>query len=306
MTRPNDAWYGAGCSIAGGGSAGVAVDHERKIERLVSAPVAASNDREPELVASEDGTPIAVWRSGEGKPLVLVHGTAADHTRWAPVLPALEARFCVLNVDRRGRGRSGDAATYALEREFEDIAAVVEWAGDERAPTRALVRRRLLARSRPSDRSDREARALRTAARLRGIAPGGRPAAGRVARGGREDELVVCFMREVVGLPPDRRRVPSVTPDMGGAGRGGRHDPAGGTREPRVPVRAGSLPTELRVPTLFLEGGDSADPFKEAAAAVGKALPDCQVVTLPGQRHAAMDTAPELFTAEVLAFLDST
>ena len=53
----------------------------------------------------------------------------------------------------------------------------------------------------------------------------------------------------------------------------------------------------LDVPTLFLQGGDSPDPFKVAGEAVGEALPDCRVVVMPGQRHAAMDTATELFTA---------
>src|SRR5688572_26807167 len=77
-----------------------------------------------EQVISPDGTAIAVWRSGAGPPLVLVHGTTADHSRWAPVVPALEERFTVLAIDRRGRGRSGDADHYALERESEDVAAV--------------------------------------------------------------------------------------------------------------------------------------------------------------------------------------
>jgi pimeloyl-ACP methyl ester carboxylesterase len=36
---------------------------------------------------SRDGTEIAYWTSGKGPPLVLVHGTTADHTRWDPVLP---------------------------------------------------------------------------------------------------------------------------------------------------------------------------------------------------------------------------
>jgi pimeloyl-ACP methyl ester carboxylesterase len=81
-------------------------------------------------VVSEDGTPIAVWRTGEGPPLVLIHGAAADHNRWAPVLPALEERFTVFAVDRRGRGRSGDATEYALEREYEDVVAIVESAGE--------------------------------------------------------------------------------------------------------------------------------------------------------------------------------
>ena len=60
-------------------------------------------------VVSRDETSIAVWRSGGGPPLVLIHGAAADHSRWAPVLPALEKDFTVLAIDRRGRGQSGDA-----------------------------------------------------------------------------------------------------------------------------------------------------------------------------------------------------
>ena len=84
----------------------------------------------PASVVSRDGTSIAGWRSGEGPPLVLIHGAAADHSRWAPVLPALEQRFTVFAVDRRGRGRSGDANDYALEREFEDVVAVVESTGE--------------------------------------------------------------------------------------------------------------------------------------------------------------------------------
>src|SRR3712207_6694772 len=83
-----------------------------------------------ESATSKDGTPIAYWRSGEGPPLVLVHGTAADHGRWRPVLPAFEERFAVCAVDRRGRGGSGDSEDYAIEREFEDVAAVVDSLGE--------------------------------------------------------------------------------------------------------------------------------------------------------------------------------
>jgi pimeloyl-ACP methyl ester carboxylesterase len=85
---------------------------------------------DPTEVVSQDGTPIAVWQSGEGPPLVLIHGAAADHNRWAPVLPAFEERFTVFAIDRRGRGRSGDASGYALEREYDDVVAVVESAGE--------------------------------------------------------------------------------------------------------------------------------------------------------------------------------
>jgi pimeloyl-ACP methyl ester carboxylesterase len=78
-----------------------------------------------ETITSKDGTMIAYQRSGVGPPLVLVHGTTADHTRWTPILPGLEQHFSVYALDRRGRGGSGDAEQYAIEREFEDIVAVV-------------------------------------------------------------------------------------------------------------------------------------------------------------------------------------
>src|SRR5262249_52120779 len=69
-------------------------------------------------------TPIGFDRSGSGPSLVLVHGGGADRTRFAPVLPAFEAVRTVLNVDRRGRGLSGDSDGHALEREVDDLAAV--------------------------------------------------------------------------------------------------------------------------------------------------------------------------------------
>ena len=71
-------------------------------------------------VASRDGTQIAYWTSGAGPPLVLVHGAPADHTRWRPLLPYLEPYVTVHALDRRGRGDSGDAPEYRLEREYEE------------------------------------------------------------------------------------------------------------------------------------------------------------------------------------------
>src|SRR5262245_54898114 len=81
-------------------------------------------------ITSVDNTAIAFARSGAGPPLVLVHGTTADHTRWKPLLPRLEADFTVYAVDRRGRGGSADALDYFIEREFDDIATVVDAIGE--------------------------------------------------------------------------------------------------------------------------------------------------------------------------------
>src|SRR3712207_9333377 len=96
-----------------------------------------------ETVASADGTPIAYWRSGDGPPLILVHGSFDDHNVWAPVLPAFEERFSVYAVDRRGRGGSGDGTGHSLGGEGADIAGVGESISgqEEGNPTRWEERR---------------------------------------------------------------------------------------------------------------------------------------------------------------------
>ena len=68
-------------------------------------------------IQSEDGTPIRYFRRGHGPAILLIHGTAADHSRWAPVLPALQRHFTLYAMDRRGRGGSGDAAAYRMDHE---------------------------------------------------------------------------------------------------------------------------------------------------------------------------------------------
>ena len=82
-------------------------------------------------VESPDGTVIGCHVAGAGPPMVLVHGTSADHTRWASVIPQLAARWTTYAVDRRGRGASSDAEPYAVESEFADVAAVIDAVGEE-------------------------------------------------------------------------------------------------------------------------------------------------------------------------------
>jgi pimeloyl-ACP methyl ester carboxylesterase len=80
-------------------------------------------------VRSKDGTSIAVDQSGQGPAVVLVapaFGTRADETALAA---ALAPSFTVFAYDRRGRGDSGDSAPYAVEREIDDLAAVLAAAG---------------------------------------------------------------------------------------------------------------------------------------------------------------------------------
>ncbi len=84
-------------------------------------------------VTSADGTSIAVDRHGGGPAVVLVHGafTGRGHPVMAGVAQGLAPWFTVFDYDRRGRGASGDTQPYAVEREIEDLAAVVAAAGGQ-------------------------------------------------------------------------------------------------------------------------------------------------------------------------------
>jgi pimeloyl-ACP methyl ester carboxylesterase len=83
---------------------------------------------EPTLtrVGSRDDTQIGFYSTGNGPPLLLVHGGVGDHNRWGALLPYLEPHFTVHAMDRRGRGASGDHPDWSIEREYEDVAAVVD------------------------------------------------------------------------------------------------------------------------------------------------------------------------------------
>ena len=80
-------------------------------------------------VTSSDGTTIAYDRSGEGPPLVLIGGALSDRAAAGSLAEALAPRLTAIAYDRRGRGDSGDTAPYAVEREIEDLEAIVAEAG---------------------------------------------------------------------------------------------------------------------------------------------------------------------------------
>lgn len=255
---------------------------------------------------SEDGTSIAYWRSGSGPPLVLVHGTTADHTRWAGVLPELERHFTVYAVDRRGRGGSGDGAAYTIEREFEDVAAVIEAIGEpvsllghsygaicslEAALLTDRVRRLILYE--PPIPTGAPLYAPGAPERIQALVDAGDPEAG-----------LEIFLREVVSMPASELETYRSLPAW----------PVRVALTPTIPRelvldRTYTLRPErfagFSVPTLLLVGGDSPPVFRQPVDTLAAILPDSRVAAMPGQRHVAMDTAPELFLSEVLGFLGS-
>jgi pimeloyl-ACP methyl ester carboxylesterase len=80
-------------------------------------------------VTSRDGTQIAFDRVGDGPAVVIIGSGPTDHWAAADVAAQLAAHFTVITYDRRGRGESGDTAPYSLDREYEDLAALIDAAG---------------------------------------------------------------------------------------------------------------------------------------------------------------------------------
>jgi pimeloyl-ACP methyl ester carboxylesterase len=253
---------------------------------------------------SKDGTRIACFTSGKGTPLLLVHGGTADHARWAPVLPAFEQEYTVYACDRRGRGASGLGEPYAIEREFEDIAAIIDGIG---GPVDVLAHSygALCALE-----ASRRARHLRRLILYEPPIPAGVPIylEGVVDRlqallaAGDNAGVVSTFMLEIPKVPAAQLEKMRSLPAWAG-----RVAAAPSIVRELVAHRSYELDVDafrsMHAPTLLLLGGASPPFFEAALLKVQQALPSTKLVVLPGQTHVAIDTAPALFAGEVLAFL---
>jgi pimeloyl-ACP methyl ester carboxylesterase len=81
------------------------------------------------VTLSKDGTQIAYDKTGQGPALIIVAGAFQDRMAMGAYAESLSKHFTVYNYDRRGRGESGDAQPYAVQREIEDIGALIQAAG---------------------------------------------------------------------------------------------------------------------------------------------------------------------------------
>lgn len=261
---------------------------------------------------SRDGTEIAYWTTGQGPPLVLVHGATGSHARWRPLLSYLEPHVTVVAVDRRGRGASGDASEYRLAREFEDVAAVVDAVAERFGSAVDLYGHSFggvcafgAATLTPN---------LRRLVLYEGwplVDPGGLKLSAEVEErfdallvDGDREGLVETLMRRVVMMGEEEIRAIRAQPSWPARVAAAHTVP----RELRaVAGPDGVLDAEqaakITVPTLLLTGEHSPDPAAADVDAVAAALPDARIAVLAGQQHLADVLAPEAFAAEVLAFL---
>jgi pimeloyl-ACP methyl ester carboxylesterase len=257
-----------------------------------------------DTVISKDGTIIAFDRIGEGSPVVMVSGGSTDRMANAPLADLLASDFSVFNYDRRGRGPSADTPPYAVEREVEDIAAVVGSAGGS-----AVL----------YGTSSGAALALEAAASGLPITKLAlweppyildeklRPPKDQVEQydkmlaEGRRGDAVEYFMAKVVGMPAEFVAQARAAPWWKA-----QEDLAHTLAYDAIIMGDYSLPTAraalVSAPTLVMVGGASFPFFKETVEALAKALPHGQTRTLEGQTH---DVSPEVMAAVLKEFFGS-
>ena len=258
-----------------------------------------------EHVPSKDGIPIAYERSGEGLPLVLIHGAAADHSRWRSVLPKLKKHFTVYTVDRRGRGQSGDVEPYTIEREYEDVVAVVDSIpgpvnllghsyGAICSLEASLITsnlRRLILYEPPIHTDVKE-----------NYPPDALDRVNSYLHAGEREKALFIFLQEIAGIPKNEidllRSLPNWSSRVAAAHTIPREE-----SNVRSYIFKPQRFSHMGTPTLLLLGGDSPSFYRSAIETLKKSILNSRISIMPGQRHAAMETAPELFLSRVIGFL---
>ena len=240
-----------------------------------------------DTVTSLDGTTIAFDRLGEGPPVVLVCGGSVDRMADAALAQELASDFTVFNYDRRGRGDSGDTPPYAIEREVDDIQAVID-AGGGSAHLWGSSSGAVLALIAAASGASVTKLALWEPPFI--LDENARPPADQVEQyetmisEGRRGDAAEYFMTKVVGMPPEFVADARTQPWWAGQ-EAIAHTLA---YDARI-MGDYSIPTEtagaVKVPTLVLAGGADMPFMRKSASALAHAIPDGEVRFLDGQGH---------------------
>jgi pimeloyl-ACP methyl ester carboxylesterase len=252
-----------------------------------------------ETVTSADGTTIAFDRAGAGPAIIFVVGAFNERSTCAPLAGALRSRFTVMTYDRRGRGDSGDTAPYAVDREIDDLDALIAEAGGSALvfgySSGAVLAMLAAARGSAIDRLALYEPPL--------TADGSAPAppadaAAHLAEliaAGRRGDAVAYFQTEVIGMPAElvaQIRNAPMWPALERIAHTLVYD--------TTICGDGTVPAEtaaaITVPTLVIDGTASAPALRRAARATADAIPGARQHSLEGQTHelVAEATAPVL------------
>lgn len=258
------------------------------------------------FATSSDGATIAIYERGSGPPLLLIHGALMDHHGWNALSPHLRQRLTLYTIDRRGRGASTGTSPYAIEREIEDVNAVIQAIGGPidvfahssgalltlLAAERGLPMRRLILYEPPIIlESLRPLYPIDLSARVAALAQTDPGLAVRAFL--REGPLWSEAEIERLAAEPSRwaallRMAPTAAYDAAIVGSY-RFDPDRLRR--------------IANPTLILAGAVSPPWYRGAADLLTDTLPNARLAVIPGQGHMGFYIAPDLVAAEVLPFL---
>ena len=268
-------------------------------DRRASAwrPVSKKREIIMDTIKSADGTTIAYDRSGSGEPLVLVAG-AFSYRRYpgqVKLAQLLSERFTVYNYDRRGRGDSGDTPPYTVDREIEDLAAVIGAAGGQ-AHVWGLSSGAVLALDAAAAGLPVRRLAIQEPPLV--VDPDDRPLPAdmyqrltELTDSGKRGEAVRYFMVDVMGapafVPGMLRLMPGVWKKLTAVAHTLPYDARliDGYQAGR-PLPAGQW-SAVTVPTLVMCGAEKETPdfLRHAAAAVAEALPNARLVERKGLGH---------------------
>jgi pimeloyl-ACP methyl ester carboxylesterase len=256
-----------------------------------------------ETVKSHDGTEIGFDRLGDGPPVVLVCGGSVDRMSNAPLAALLADTFTVFNYDRRGRGDSGDTQPYAVDREVEDIGAVIGAAAGA-AYLYGTSSGAALALEAAASGLDVTKLALWEPPYVPEGGP--RPPADtaktytELVESGRRGDAVEYFMSKVVGLPDEfvaQARSAPFWPQQEALAHTLAYD--------ATIMGDYSLPTEraasVKAPAMVMAGTASFPWMIETARALAGTLADGQVRMLEGQTH---DVSPDVMAPVLMEFFE--
>ncbi|MFI9462331.1 alpha/beta fold hydrolase [Streptomyces xiamenensis] len=262
-------------------------------------------------VVSADGTTIAFRRSGSGPAVILVASALADRSDGAKLAGLLARDFTVINYDRRGRGASGDGARYAVEREIEDIAALLEHCGGSASVFGSSSGAVLALRAAAAGLDIPRLALYEPPFTVDGDAFG--PPADFAARidallaEDRRGEAVKLFMTKAQGMPgllvASMRLMPGVWSGLKALAPTLPYDIAVmGDTQRGEPLNADEW-SAVASRTLVLTGGKSPAGFHRAARALTEVLPHAEHRTLDGLNHGAVVMAPKKLTPSLVPFL---
>ena len=260
------------------------------------------------VVRSTDGTPIAYERRGSGAPLILVDGALCSRA-FGPsskLAPLLAQHFTVFTYDRRGRGQSGDAGQYAPSREVDDIAALIDEAG-EAASLLGLSSGGALALEAAASglRIDRVIAYEPPYVDVNGQGGGAahEQQLKRLLASGRRGDAVKYFMKDMVGIPAAivvmMRMMPWIWRKLEAVAHTLPYDAAVMT-EFRIPEARFAT---INRPALVMNGSKTDARLRHAARTVANIVPNAQYGELPRQTH---NVKPGILVPAVVEFMAST